>query len=178
MSLYASPNITNEDWASGLKNDIDIVEDQFRGWLFNQAKVLSTNEHSGPAILALISPYFEMITCYVKGQSSKKNYSKFINEGLKYVFPELSEDVIRLYISEVRNGFSHEAIFRKVAIHNGTQNLPQLGILPNGILSVNPWYIFEQVEANFTKYISTLRAGIDLTLLASFEAYMAVRKQR
>jgi hypothetical protein len=178
MSSYASPNITMEDWTSGLKNDIDIVEDQFRGWVFNQAKILTTNEHSGPAILALISSYFETITCYVKGQSSKKNESEFINEGLKYVFPELSEDVIRLYISEIRNGFSHETIFRKVTIHNGTQNLPQLGILPNGTLSVNPWYILEEIEANFTKYILTIRAEIDLTLLAAFKAFMDVRKQR
>ena len=175
---YASAHITLEEWMSGGKSDIDLFEDQLRIWLFEQAAVLAPGQHSGPAILALVTPYFEAIACYLAGKSSKGAETAFLRQGLAAVFPQLPQIAIKKYIMEVRHGFAHEAIFRKVMIHHGATNAPSLGLLPDGTLSVDPWWILTQAESHFTNYVTMLRASRDATLLKNFNAFMEVRKQR
>jgi hypothetical protein len=176
--VYASPHITLEEWMSSRKSDIDLFEDQLRTWLFEQAAVLAPGQHSGPAILALVTPYFEAIACYLAGESSKGAETKFLRQGLAAVFPQLPQAVIDEYITEVRHGFAHEAVFRKVMIHRGGPNAPSLGLLPGGVLSVDPWWLLAQAESHFTNYVTRLRTGSDAKLLENFHAFMEVRKQR
>ncbi len=175
---YASPHITLEEWKSGGKSDIDLFEDQLRSWLFDQAAVLAPGQHSGPAILALVTPYFEAIACYRAGKSSRNAASKFLRQGLAAVFPQVPRAVIQKFVNEVRHGFAHEAVFRKVVIHRGVTDLPPLGLLPDGLLSVDPWWLLAETESHFTNYVAMLRAGSDSKLLENFNAFMEVRKRR
>lgn len=91
---FASPHIALAEWNSGRYSDIDIFEDQMRTWLFEQARSLAPSQHSGPAILALVTPYFESIECYLSGKSSKGNETACLRKGLAQVFPSLASEAI------------------------------------------------------------------------------------
>jgi len=173
---YASPHITMDQWTSGQKSDIDVFEDQLQGWLFEQARHLTPYQHAGPAVLSLLCPYFEAFSCYESGVSSKNQSVKFLKKGLQAVLPSLSSDVVDAFADEVRHGFAHEAVFRRVIIHHDAQGLPGLGKTAEGLLAVDPWWLLDRVERHFHDYVADLRRGADLKKLQSFNAFMAVRK--
>lgn len=175
---YASPNITLDDWLSGKKSDIDLLEDQLGVWLFDQAAALSAAQHAGPAMLALVIPYFEAIACYILGQSSKGKETVFLRQGLTTVFPSVHPDAINRFINEVRHGFAHEAVFRRVVIHRDASGLPSFGLAANDVLYVDPWWLLSQAKAHFRSYIAALRSNSDEQQLANFRAFMKIRKQR
>jgi hypothetical protein len=175
---YASPNITFQDWSSKKKSDIDIVEDQLEGWLFEQAASLSLGQHAGPAILTLVTPYFEAIACYLSGKSSRGKETQFLRQGLVAVFPSIPVIAIDRYINEVRHGVTHEAVFRKVAIHRGGKDLLPFGLEANDLLYIDPWWLLSQAKSHFANYIATLRSGSDDMQLANFKAFMEIRKNR
>jgi hypothetical protein len=174
---YASPNITMDQWTSGQKTDIDIFEDQLQGWLFDQARHLTVgakSQHAGPAILALLCPYFEVFRSYQTGVPSEKKSVMFLKQALQAVFPDLSLDVIKAFAEEVRHGFAHEAVFRKVIIHHGIQGVPGLGKTAEGLLAVDPWWLLGKVEQHFHEYVADLRRG-DPEKLDDFKAFMTFR---
>ena len=146
---YASPNITFEDWSSGKKSDIDLVEDQLNGWLFDQATILSDHQHGGPAMLALVNPYFEAIACYLSGQSSRRKETEFLRKGLAATLPSVETKAIDRYINEVRHGQAHEAVFRTVVIHKNCAGLPTFGISADDLLCVDPWWVLAQARNHF-----------------------------
>ena len=174
---YVSPNITREQWDSGKKTDMDVFENQLDGWLFKQAKALVKRKQAGPAILALVTPYFEVIESYIRGKPSKDQSSKFLKAGLREVFPNVDSKAISKYAVEIRHGFAHEAMFRRVALHHGDATVPTFGVV-NGILHVDPWWILETADRHFKAYVATLRAGNDPALLKSWRRFMNYRKQR
>ena len=145
---YVSPHITREQWQSGKKSNVDVFEDQLRSFLFKQARAIARNRNSGPAILALISPYFESVTCYLKGKSSRNHATEFLCQGLRTVFPSVDAAARKKYIKEVRHGFAHEAMFRDVRLHRSVKAFPSFGML-NGVLHIDPWWILDQAEAYF-----------------------------
>jgi hypothetical protein len=174
---YASPHITADDWAAGRHNDIDIFEDQMQTWLFDQAVALAVRDHSGPAMLALITPYFEAIACYLAGQSSRHNETCYLKSGIHAVIPSLPTDAIDLFVTEVRHGFAHEAVFRKVAIHHGNPRCPSFAVL-NGLLYIDPWWMLARARQHFNEYVVSLRRGDPPDRLVAFEKFMAIRKAR
>ena len=118
---FASPNITLEEWQSGGKTDVDIFEDQLRGWVFVQVAALRSranphSQHAGQAVLALVTPYFEMVTAYLEGRASRRGETAdFLKRGLASVFGDrVTEDAVEAFVTEVRNGLFHELIFRTV----------------------------------------------------------------
>jgi hypothetical protein len=133
LPTCASPHIPLEQWQAGHHSDIDVFEDQLRTWLFEQARTIAPHEHAGPAILALVTPYFEAVACYLRGRSSRWNETEFLRAGLEAVFPRVDPDAREKYVTEVRHGFAHEAVFRKVGLHRSAAHLPSFGIV-NGLL--------------------------------------------
>lgn len=182
---FASPNITLKEWQRGQKSDIDIFEDQLQGWVFDQAQVLASlprpaSDHSSYSLLALTTPYFEMITCYLEGtRTPDKQASEFLRRGLKAVLGAgVSDAAIKKYVSEVRNGIAHELMFRTVILQRGLQ--PSFGIDPNsGILILDPFWLFDAVHQHFRQYVTRLRSpnsAQDREDLMKFNAFMAIRK--
>ena len=176
MVSYASPHITLEQWQAGESSDIDVFEDQLRTWLFEQARAISQNQHSGPAILALVSPYLEVIASYLQGQSSKGAETAFLRKGLETVFPSVDAAAREAYVTEVRHGFAHEAVFRKVLLHRSSEGLPSFGMV-NGLLVLDPWWVLDTAEAHFKGYVVRLRSN-DFGVIPGFSAFMAIRKTR
>ncbi len=79
-----------------------------------------------------------------------------------------------MYISEVRNGFAHEAMFKRVAINHGAQFA--LNAARN--LKVDPWWILDTAENHFKSYVAILRAKPNVQKLRTFQHFMTIRKQR
>lgn len=176
MVSYASPHITLEQWQAGDRSDVDVFEDQLRTWLFEQARTISPNQHSGPAILALISPYFEVMASYFRGRSSRGAETAFLREGLEVVFPSVDSAAREAYVTEVRHGFSHEAVFRRVLLHRSLEGLSSFGMV-DGLLVLDPWWILDGAEAHFNGYVVKLRSH-DPGAIVGFNAFMAIRKAR
>lgn len=176
MASYASPHITLEQWQAGQSTDIDVFEDQLRTWLFEQARTISPNQHSGPAILALISPFFEAMACYLQGQSSRGSETAFLRSGLEAVLPAVDAAAREEYVKEVRHGFAHEAVFRKVVLHRSSNPLPSFALV-NGLLVLDPWWVLDEAEAYFDGYVAKLRDS-DAQVIGGFNAFMAIRKAR
>lgn len=176
MPAYASPHITLEQWQAGQSTDIDVFEDQLRTWLFEQARTISPNQHSGPAILALVSPYFEAMACYRQGQSSRGSETTFLLSGLEAVFPAVDAAAREEYVKEVRHGFAHEAVFRKVLLHRSTDGLPSFGLV-NGLLVLDPWWVLDGAETHFNTYVGKLRNN-EPQVIGGFNAFMSIRKAR
>ncbi len=176
MAPFASPHITLEQWQSGEKTDVDVFEDQYRSWSIEQARLLAPGEHSGPAILTLLTPLFEALAQYLRGRSSRGDEPGFLRAGLEAVFPDVENSARELSVKEVRHGLAHEAMFRRVLLHRGLAGQPDFGI-QGDVLVVNPWWVLERTEQFFDHYVAQLRRG-EPEMLARFEAFMRVRKQR
>ncbi len=174
MAMFASPTITLEEWQSGAKSDIDLFEDQLSGWVFGPAHQLVPNQQAGPAILTLVTPYFEGIACYLRGKSSRNEESKFLHFGLSQVLPAVPCEVIDLYVAQVRNGLLHEAVFRRVMLHRAAATLPSFG-LASGQLCVDPWWLLQRATEHFAAYVAQLRNG-EARILVPFNAFMQVRR--
>jgi hypothetical protein len=190
MKSYASPNITLEDWQDGKKDTVDIFEDQLQGWLFDQSVRLTAggpkaSQHCGPALLSLVTPYFEMITCYLDGRRpNNRESSAFLRRGLETVLGAGTSAVaIKKFVSEVRNGFFHEAMFRYVVLHRAEHTgMPFFDFVPDGtggqVLAVDPFWLSHQAHTHFLAYVALLRRPVtadDQRDRSHFDAFMAVR---
>ena len=174
MQTFASPTITLNDWQSGAKSDIDLVEDQLRGWLFEPAHQLASNHQAGPAILTIVTPYFEAVACYLRGTSSRGRESEFLRFGLSQAVAGASAEAIDNYVTQVRNGLLHEAIFRRVVLHHAAGQLPKFGLACDQ-LCVDPWWLLQKADEHFAGYFVQLRRG-ETHVLEPFNAFMQLRK--
>jgi hypothetical protein len=177
-TFYVSPKFTAEDWHSGRCDDVDVVVDQLQGWILDQASALDRNQHAGPAILLLTAPYYEAIGCYSHGREPKLDESGlFLETGLSEVFPAATEPAKKAYRTQVRNGLAHEAVFRRVLIHRAAAE-PKFDIRPDGILAVDPWWMLGMTRSHLVEFARRLRDPSCVTLRASFDAFLRIRKSR
>ncbi len=186
---YASPNITLEEWSAGRKTDLDVFEDQIQGWVFDQVDTLLAlpphrRQHSGYALLALVTPYFEMIACYLEGRRpGERESSKFLRQGLAVVLDtRASSDAINAFAKEVRNGIAHELMFRYVILHDGAAAYPSFGMVRErlgNILAVDPYWLARVAHDHFRGYTTRIRhpqTDEDRRLGTNFASFIAVRK--
>jgi hypothetical protein len=172
---------------SGSKSNLDVFEDQLEGFVFEQAAVLikqnlASARHASHALIALVTPYFEMITCYIEGREpGARESTEFLRRGLVTVLASTATpEAVSAYVKEVRNGIAHELMFRTVILHRGVPHLPGFGIV-DGILTVDAFWLFDEVQTHFRAYVARLRSPAneaDHLALANFNRFMNVRKAR
>ena len=168
-----------------------------QGWVFAQAAARRSpnnpnRQHAGQALLALVTPYFEMVNAYHEGRASRRGEAtEFLKRGIEIVFgSDISVDAVNRFVSEVRNGLFHELIFRTVVLHERAQGLPRFGIVstamfggvpPFDLLVIDPYWVADQAQQHFATYVARLRAPAlpaDHDVAAHFRAFMAIRKSR
>lgn len=176
--MHLSPRFTLEDWNFGKCSDLDVAEDQLSGWVFGPARRLADNPDAGIAILAIVTPYFELIRSYHTGESARERADEFLKGGLELVFPAVSDAAREAYVHHVRFGFLQGGLFRRAWLHHGHASFPDFELLPDGkTLSINPWYVLDTAEAHFRAWFTALREGADPVARNTFDKVMTVRKK-
>ncbi len=180
---YMSPRWTREQFDAGEVDAIEIFKDQISGWLFEQADRLRGDDNASVAILSLVTPYFETIACYLKGEESKGHSMQFLKDGLDEVYPGVSAAVKEEFVAQVRNGLFHESIFRTLLLHKGgAPTYPTFDMVNEGgrdVLAIDPWVMLDTVKAHLADYVARLRDQPNAAaLLTAFNAFMAIRMGR
>ena len=173
-----SPKFSNQHLNQPV-SAIDVFEDQIRGWVFDFAHQLAGKEHSGIAVLMLATSYFEQITSFRLGQNSEGKSKGFFREGVRSVFPEISQvgdqTLDQLY-AQLRCGLFHTGFIKPglILVPEGKPievltegQLVRLKICPNAFL--------ERVVKDFDNYISQLRSRSDQSLIDNFKKMWELR---
>ena len=180
--VFVSPSYRRDKLVSGsLEDEIDVFEDQIEGWFLRFARSISSDEHSGFAVLALVLSYFEALGYYLEGKAAGQSHEMF-RSGLRSVVPSLrsvpSLAIDTLY-GELRCGLYHEAAARpRVAIQRSGNPIDvSLTFGQSNLESavVDPWALLSCVERHFREYVATLR---DQSQTEPRDRFRAVRNQR
>jgi len=201
MDYWVSPKYRQSKLASGLLVDkIDVFEDQWKGWILEHAECLLSatcpgRNHSGLAVLMIVTSYFEAIACFLRGERSDHKSPEFFSFGFSQVFP-IEADRLRkggvqdpdlavknikcaLY-SEVRCGLFHEAMIRGLVVINTSSNAPfeytvTKDTAATGQILVNPMLVLWGVMGHFSGYVKRLRDPAEIELRRNFECFWDVR---
>lgn len=164
--MQISPNYRRGDFPKVLsrQDKIRIFEDRIGGWVLAPAmRLLAENLDSGFAALAIITTYFEMIAKYETGHNveppERTRGGRLFQDGIRHVFPQISDDVTKLYYLKVRNALYHAGFPTAAVAIDDVQpeafsydaNLP----IP---LRLNPSEIVYAVQAHFAQYVAELKA--------------------
>lgn len=196
---YVSPRHTVEDLlAADFATKVAIVQAQFTGWIFDHARLLSTQanpqrQHSAFAILTLTMPYFEAFTEFLSGDDSTKKSRRFFRDGFWEVFkaemvsaapqgdPErIAEVVANVVYEEIRCGLFHSA--RTHARVRLAWGLPRaIAVLGRSVTNKNsvehkvemvmvePSEFAKAIEIHFEDYLMRVRnAALDSPLRERF----------
>ena len=108
MESFISPKYTNKTFGNTptIENRILVFEDREAGWRIAHAKTLNEVPHAGYAIVSILFSYFEMISQYISGETSKNNPKEFFRRGYREVYPDsaLTDIDINLVYEKVRCG--------------------------------------------------------------------------
>jgi hypothetical protein len=100
MAYAVSPNYMDHKLSSNKIEDmIDVYDDQIKGWLFSPTQLMTSNRHSGFAILTLVLTYFEPIGQFLTGQKGVS--SDQFETGIKSVIPSFDPSIPRFIFDEL-----------------------------------------------------------------------------
>src|SRR5213593_1167032 len=92
--IKVSPNITQDQLDSGEKTMLDVYDDIVKHCVFDPAGMIVGSEHSGFAVLMLVTSIFETLGRITIGDPNKDDRSCFV-KGFMYVFSKISEDTAK-----------------------------------------------------------------------------------
>jgi hypothetical protein len=192
-AYFVSPTYTHEKLnAPSYADLVDVFEDRIRHWLLEPVKHLLKTQHGVVPAVALSLGYFEGIEIYFSGQDSNGRSKEFFRCGFQRVFApapsgaHVFDEIVNAIYVHGRCGFAHDGLFRNRVFFSGTRPEPlnvtwprrngqfiQDGHLESVI--INPTSFCAGVEQHFSKYVSDLRAAIDLTLKTNFETAVGLK---
>ena len=199
---YVSPDgHTQHDLYTGdFATRVAIIESQFRNWFFDQASLLWSEanpkrDHSGLAVLALMTPSFEAIEEFRSGKDSKGQSKAFFNRGFRAVFALLVANVqtqtqdaavdaiADAVYAEIRCGLFHNATTRRrVQFAWGMKTALSVQYLGEDdahrveIIVVSPAAYAVSIQNDFVDYLDELTAApADSPLRLHFEEAFARR---
>ncbi len=194
MTLHYSIKHNSDDypdpdsWDINLK--IEIFEWRVKGWMLNVAKRLVLSDSAaGYAALSIVLSYFELVSLYYKGETKDlcgeetdllpiedfKNGFKLVVEQLTW--PKPSHTTLKRLYHYLRCGLYHDGMARwRVWV---SRDLTEVYTVGEGIITINPVLLVEDLGCHFGTYIRKLRKASnartlgdpspDETLLYNFE---------
>jgi hypothetical protein len=164
MTMAISPHFTNQHFAEplSLEDKVAIFADRVRGWQLDIAQFLDLHPHSGFAVLAIVSNYFEMIAKYQDGNTSRHLSEAYFGRGLRSVLEPLDsessslpDELVHTLYDEVRCGMYHAGMTgpRVVISRN-----PEIGVLRGtpGRVEINPYRLVDILQMHFSSYVASL----------------------
>jgi len=148
-----------------------IYEDRQRTWFFDIGEDLKTNNEAGFVILMIAVSYLEGNQQFRQGRASTSATStSFIKTAMERIFPELDADCIDLFVRQVRQGFFHDGITRKLVLIVVNKEVPALAQVKNK-LWINPHLFLDRVKQDFENYIGELKSSQNNPLRTAFEQW-------
>lgn len=180
MRIAASSKYYWDEFPNGiaLDNKIEIYFDRVLGWQLIPAQETADKiNHSGFAVLQIITSFFESIAKYREGYCEKDASKKFFKKGFELVFPQIQEAIFDLtqrdellekIYDEIRCGLYHASLTGASTVITGQTN-SAIEIRP-GVIIVNPHRIVEPLEVYLRNYVRDLRDAKNVELRQKFEA--------
>ncbi len=144
-------------------------EDRQKTWFFDVADFLQENkyEDSGFIVLMIGVAYLESTQQFINGKSSKNNSSKFIEEALERIFPEMTKEEKDLFIDGVRCGMFHDGMLKKGIFADFSQK--SLFHIHQDMLIINPYEFLTWTKRDFVRYIKLLKNKNNINERQKFE---------
>lgn len=178
VTTWISPEHRRSDFPAVMSIDdkITVFAARVRGWQLDIAQYCADNvEHSGFAVLHILSSYFEMVAKFRDGFMQGGGSRKYFKEGVFWVFPELrtpaqmaSTLLGRLY-EEVRCGLYHSGMTGRNVWVSDDWDAAIAFNTDNHAVVINPHLLVGALERHFESYLQELREPENHELRASFE---------
>lgn len=132
---------------------IELYRDRVRGWFLDCVRQV---KHNGGFILLMVAiSYLEKNERYRAGDKGDKQAGKFFKQALSRVFPEISDEGVKLFYEAVRCGLFHEGMTRRSV--SLSEDLPSALKADGGSVIVNPQRFLDAVAADLDAYVTRLR---------------------
>lgn len=186
MTNYiSSKTVGSLSTALSLDDDITLFDEQLTGWLFEHVRELgsahySNHEHSGFAILMLVTAYFESIEAFKRGAPGPSK--AYFVAGIRDVFPSLTSmrrSVLEELYDQLRCGLYHQSAPKsRVSIAHASQPIAIELDAARAIkgVTIDPWALAKAVESHFRQYIVDLRNPKNAALRHAFATFRAWRR--
>ncbi len=117
---HISPNYTVQQLTCGEVSQLDVFENQVRGWVLDFAEELAEKKHSGIAVLMLVTSYFVPIERFRSGQVNADG-GRLFKSSVRRVFPEidassLPENVAGILFDHLRAGLFHAGLIKPLLV--------------------------------------------------------------
>jgi hypothetical protein len=181
MSIAISPRFTFEKLEGASFEDlVEIFEDRMSGWLIEPAQHLTSQQHAGFAILAIVLSYFEPIGQALEGSRTRGGSRKLFSKGLSAVFPDLaageSDAVIGELYEQLRCGMFHDGLTReKVMISPASTYAFVVEKNEDNslkLVTVTPVNLMHHLEVHLEGYVAQLRDPANGQLRQNFVKWM------
>lgn len=175
---WISPNYQNTDFPRGMNLDekIMIFEDRVCGWQFDIAQQceLSIN-HSGFAVLQIVTSYFEMIAKFDTGFTRNGRSEEYFKKGVYDIFPgfstlspSLQNTILKRLYKDLRCGLYHSGTVGPSIMIDPNALVPFSG--NNNTIIINPRIVISGIRQHFQTYIQQLRDPHNSVIRTKFEA--------
>lgn len=153
-------------------NDLDvkikIYNDQVRGWFFDIADNIKSNNEAGFIILQIAISYIEGNQQYREGKLSHGNSETFFVKGMRRIFDKenVPKNVLSFFYDQVRCGLFHDGITKKNVLISCELPDPVRNI--NGKIMINPHKFLNKIKEDFENYINQIQNSTNAELRTNF----------
>lgn len=202
--MWISPAYQEGDFVYPLSLDdkITLFEDRMRGWKLDIADQMINGrrrqdgsseqpplQHSGYAILDIVTSYFEMISKYENGFAMPGDSESYFKRGVHSVFPVLQEvppalgalspvgevesivhAILDILYEGVRCGLYHSGITKGRVMLTGDIQAPMAYDPQVHGLMINPGLLVRRLKTHLADYVERLRDVRNTALRTKFEA--------
>lgn len=193
--FFVSPNLKNIDFSVPLSTDdkIRIFTDRTLGWQLDIAdcvingkkasagvNIIEPIQHSGFAVLFIVTSYFEMIAKYMDGYMSHNRSKEYFKKGVYSVFPDLTkldngekvavERSLDILYRDVRCSLYHGGLTSQKIVLTGNSPEPIGYNKTSDQLVINPHLLVPNMKKHFGWYVQQLTNKVNTQLRSKFEA--------
>lgn len=185
MQQQVSPKFSHDKLDKpSIADLIDVFEDLWQSYLFDQVLTLLYSECGDIASMTLLCSYYESIESYLSGESSQNRSREFFINGFLRIYTSQSEEIQeaagQIY-KHIRCGLLHESMLRYKVQYSRAGSKAFFLTYPKkddgsldmeeGAISiiVNPVRMYDGAFYHFREYIKKLRNGDDNNLINCFK---------
>jgi hypothetical protein len=167
MDEYLDPN--------SIDDKIKIYERQVKVWFLDCASKLLREENNGFIVLMIATSYIEGVQQYINGETSRRNSMNFFKQGLVRIFSlSVADQRLNDFYTEVRCGLFHNGMSGRQVIISDEFQQP-IDFTEARTIKINPKFFLDELQKDFTNYISKLKEELNSTERNNFNRMFSVQ---